>query len=57
MPKPEPYTGPVFSIKASPEQRAALRSEAQRRGVSQSDLVRAGLTAVGVPLWEPIRQQ
>ena len=45
------YSCPVFAIRATPAQRMALRSEAERRGVTQSDLVRQALAAAGVPLW------
>ena len=45
------YSCPVFAIRATPAQRLALKSEAERRGVTQSDLVRSALAAAGVPLW------
>ena len=45
------YSCPVFAIRATPAQRMALKSEAERRGVTQSDLVRQALAAAGVPLW------
>lgn len=44
-----PATVPI-SFRADPSERASLRAEAQRRGVSQSDLIRGALERDGVKL-------
>ena len=56
MPRENLSGGNVFAIRATPSQRTALREEAQRRGLTQSDLVRQALGAAGVPLWAAAEQ-
>lgn len=51
MPSKNPVTGTVFAIRATPSQKQALKVEAERRGLTQSQLVRQALGAAGVPLW------
>lgn len=48
---------PLVTIRATEAQRDALRDEADRRGVSQSALVRQALAAAGVPLWAAAEQR
>jgi hypothetical protein len=51
MPSKNPVTGTVFAIRATPSQKLALKEEAERRGLTQSQLVRQALGNEGVPLW------
>ena len=51
MPSKNPVTGTVFAIRATPSQKQALKTEAELRGLTQSQLVRQALGAAGVPLW------
>lgn len=46
-----------FTIRATPSQRDAIKAEAERRGMTQSDLVRQALASAGVPLWGAAEQQ
>lgn len=55
MPRERLRDGTIFSIRATPAQKQALVAEAERRGMSQSDLVRKALTDAGVPLWAGVR--
>jgi predicted HicB family RNase H-like nuclease len=55
MPRERLRDGTIFSIRATPAQKQALVTEAERRGMSQSDLVRQALTDAGVPLWAGVR--
>jgi hypothetical protein len=51
MPRENLVTGTVFAIRATPSQKQALKTEAELRGLTQSQLVRQALGAAGVPLW------
>jgi hypothetical protein len=48
---------PLVTIRASDPQRDALRTEAERRGMTQAELIRQALTAAGVPLWGAAEQR
>jgi hypothetical protein len=42
--------GPLITLRATESERALIRNEADRRGMSQAELIRAALEASGVPL-------
>jgi hypothetical protein len=41
---------PLVTIRATEPERALIRQEAARRGLTQSDLIRGALESCGVPL-------
>jgi hypothetical protein len=45
-----PHQNKFLTIRTTPEERVALRVEAQRRGISQTSLVKQALISAGVPL-------
>ena len=49
--------GNMFTIRATPSQRDAIKAEAERRGMTQAALVRQALSAAGVPLWGAAEQR
>jgi hypothetical protein len=56
MPKENLVTVSNFAIRATPSQKQALKDEAVRRGLTQSQLVRQALGAAGVPHWATAEQ-
>ena len=57
MPSDTLRPGKMFTIRATPSERDAIKAEAQRRGITQADLVRQALSAAGVPLWAAAEQR
>jgi hypothetical protein len=52
-----PHKDRFLTIRTTPDERIVLRAEAQRRGVSQTQLVKDALMSVGVTIRATAQQQ